>query len=204
EAGMGIGVSILRQLCGPAWNPIEVHLTRGLPQQPPEWERCVQAPTYFGAQNNRLLFSTLWLEHRIQRANAEFRSLLHKHVAQLDAGYGEDLSLKVCSVIRASLLAGEASAHHVAGRLGLSPRTLRRRLSGQQTSFAALVDETRFEVTCYLLEHSTASLTQIADLLGYAHSSALSRAFRRWAGLSPREWRAQRSGFGQRAPSATH
>ena len=204
EAGMGIGVAILRQLCGPAWNPIEVHLTRGLPQQSTEWQRCVQAPVYFGGQDNQLLFSAQWLDHRIQRANAEFRSLLHKRVAQLDAEYGEDLSLQVCSVIRASLLAGDASAHHVASRLGLSPRTLRRRLSEQQTSFAELVDETRFEFTCYLLEHSTASLTQIADLLGYAHSSALSRAFRRWAGLSPREWRAQRARLGQREISATH
>jgi AraC-like DNA-binding protein len=203
EAGMGIGVSILRQLCGPAWNPIEVRLTRGLSQHPSEWQRCVQAPVRFGAENNLLIFSAQWLEHRIERANAEFRRLLHKRVAQLDAEHGEDLSLQVCSVIRASLLAGDASARRVASRLGLSPRTLRRRLSGQQTSFAALVDSTRFEVACYLLEHSTASLTQIADLLGYAHCSALSRAFRRWAGLSSGEWRAQRSKFGQRELSAT-
>ena len=189
EAGMGIGVSMLRQLCGPAWNPIEVRLTRELPWKSTDWQRCVHAPVYFGAQNNLLTFSPQWLEHRIEAANAEFRRLLHQRVERLDAEHGEDLSLQVCSVIRASLLAGDASARHVASRLGLSPRTLHRRLSLEQTSFASLVDRIRFETACYLLEHSTASLEQVADLVGYAYSSGLSRAFRRWAGLSPREWR---------------
>lgn len=139
-----------------------------------------------------LAFSASWLEHRLERANAEFQRLLLELVTKADAGRCKDLSLQVCSAIRETLLAGDGSARQVASRLGMSPRTLRRRLSGQGTSFEALQDRIRFELACHLLEHSTASLTQIADLLGCAHSSALSRAFRRWTGMSPRDWRAQR------------
>lgn len=146
---------------------------------------------HFGAESNVLIFSAGWLNHRLERPNAEFRRLLHERVAELDAEHSEDFSLQVCSVIRASLLTGDASIRQIASHLSLSPRTLRRRLSAQQTSFETLLEKTRFELSCHLLENSTASMTQIADLLGYAHSSALSRAFRRWTGLSPRDWRAR-------------
>jgi len=192
EAGMGIGVSILRQLCGPAWNPTEVQLTRRSPQRASEWQGYARAPVQFRAKSNLLVFSAKWLEHRLDRANAEFQRLLLDFVAEADTGHSEDLSVQVCSVIRETLLAGDGSARQVASRLGMSPRTLRRRLGQQGTSFEALQDRTRFEVACHLLEHSSASVIQIADLLGYAYSSALSRAFRRWTGLSPRDWRTQR------------
>jgi AraC-like DNA-binding protein len=192
EAGMGIGVSILRQLCGPAWRPIEVQLTRRCPQRASEWQGYARAPVQFGAKRNLLVFSAKWLDHRLERANAEFQHILLEYMDGADAGRSYDLSLRVGSVIRETLLIGDGSSRQVATRLGVSPRTLRRHLSGQGTSFAALQDRTRFELACHFLENSTASVTQIADLLGYAHASALSRAFRRWTGLSPRDWRAQR------------
>jgi AraC-like DNA-binding protein len=113
-------------------------------------------------------------------------------VAELDAERSDDLPSTVCSVIRASLLAGDVSIGQIAGRFELSPRTLRRRLDAQKTSFEALLEKTRLEVAFHLLENSTASMTQIADLLGYAHSSTFSRAFRRWANKSPRDWREAR------------
>ena len=189
EAGMGIGVSILRQLCGAAWKPIELRLTRRRPLGASEWQQCAQAPVQFGVKHNLLVFSARDLEHRLDRANADFQHILLQLVAETNANRGEDFARQVSAVIRESLLAGDVSAQQIAIRLCISPRTLRRRLSGQGTNFETLQEQTRFEVARELLEHSTASITHIADLLGYAHSSALSRAFRRWAALSPRNYR---------------
>ncbi len=191
EAGVGVALAILRQLCGPAWTPIEVGLTRGLPARPSRWRKFVHAPVHFGAESNVVWFSAKWLDQRVERAEPELRRILHERVAELDAEYGEDFSLRVSSVIRSSLLAGDVSPAHVASRLAISPRTLRRRLATHDTNFASLLDKTRLEVACHLLTNSAASMTQVADLLGYAHSSAFSRAFRRWAGMSPRDWRAR-------------
>ena len=199
EAGMGIAVSILRQLCGPAWNPLELRLQRTFPRQPSTWQRCVQAPVQFAADRNQLMFSALWLNRRIEHANQELRRLMIDRIAELDAERSDDFALQVCSVIRGSLLAGDASIGHVASRFELSARSLRRRLSAQETSFDALLEKTRAEVAFHLLESSTASMTQIADLLGYAHSSTFSRAFRRWANKSPRDWREARLADSRRA-----
>lgn len=193
EAGVGVALSILRQLCGPAWTPIEVRLARGLPDRPSRWRQFVHAPVYFGAERNLVAFSAKWLDQRIERADPELRRILHDRVAELDAEYGEDFSLRVTSVIRSSLLAGDVSPAHVSSRLAISPRTLRRRLATYGTNFESLLDKARFDVAGHLLTNSAASMTQIAELLGFAHSSAFSRAFRRWAGTSPRAWRAERA-----------
>jgi AraC-like DNA-binding protein len=192
EAGMGIAVSILRQLCGPAWNPLELRLQRTAPHQSSAWQRCIHAPVRFAADRNQLMFSAIWLSHRVEHANQELRRLMMDRVADLDAERSDDFPSQVCSVIRASLVAGDASIAQIASRFELSPRTLRRHLSAQETSFEALLEKTRVEVAFHLLENSTASMTQIADLLGYAHSSTFSRAFRRWVNKSPSDWRAER------------
>lgn len=193
EAGVGVALAILRQLCGPAWTPIEVRLARGLPERPSRWRQHTQAPVYFGAERNVVSFSARWLDQRIERADPELRRILHDRVADLDAEYGEDFSLLVSSVIHSGLLARDVSPAHVASRLSISSRTLRRRLAEYDTNFESLLDRARFDIACHLLANSAASMTQITELLGYAHSSALSRAFRRWAGMSPRDWRAERA-----------
>jgi AraC-like DNA-binding protein len=56
-----------------------------------------------------------------------------------------------------------------------------------------LLDATRFDIAAQLLQNSTASMTQIAATLDYANSSAFTRAFRRWSGRSPTEWRDEHS-----------
>ena len=194
EAAMGIAVSLLHQLCGDKWKPVELRLARKRPLRVSAWQQCVQAPVQFGARNNILVFRTQDLTHRLERNNADFQHILLKLMAEASADRDEDFTRRVCAVIRMGLLAGDVSSQQIAVRLGISPRTLRRRLRGEGTNFETLQEQMRFEVARDLLEHSTATITQIADQLGYAHSSALSRAFRRWTGLSPRNWRSELNG----------
>lgn len=189
EGGTGVGVACLRQLCGPAWNPLEVGVARGSSNQLMKWKRCLGAPVRFGATRNYITFSARWLEQTIEDADPHLRRIMHERVAELEASSGSDYTQKVCTVIRACLLAEEHAAEQIARRLAVSPRTLRRHLAEQQTTLQALLDKTRVEMACHLLEHSQAPMTQIADLLGFAHSSAFSRAFQRWAQMTPRQWR---------------
>ena len=68
-------------------------------------------------------------------------------------------------------------------------RTLNRRLNAFGTRFQALVDEIRFEIARQMLEDSRREVGQIAMTLDYADASAFTRAFRRWSGTTPAEWR---------------
>ncbi len=81
------------------------------------------------------------------------------------------------------------SIESVAERLHMSDRTLKRQLAAEGTSFSTLVDEVRYRHATSLLSRTDYSLEQIADELGYSDVANFSRAFKRWSGRSPSNWR---------------
>jgi AraC-like DNA-binding protein len=84
---------------------------------------------------------------------------------------------------------GQARSDQVAALFSMHSRTLSRRLNDFGTSFQALLDESRFEVARQMLEDSRTEVKQIAMALDYADASAFTRAFRRWSGTTPAQWR---------------
>ncbi|HSP00043.1 MAG TPA: AraC family transcriptional regulator [Thioalkalivibrio sp.] len=77
----------------------------------------------------------------------------------------------------------------VASTLFVSERTLKRRLQAEESSFQHLVDQVRLERAGELLQKTIMNLSQIADALGYADAANFTRAFKRWTGQSPRQYR---------------
>ena len=89
---------------------------------------------------------------------------------------------------------GFANMEDVALRLGLHPRTLRRRLRQEGTSFETIKDEVRHAAARELLMLGALGIADIAFTLDYASVSSFVHAFRRWSGVSPGRWRAERGG----------
>ena len=81
----------------------------------------------------------------------------------------------------------------VATTLFVSERTLKRRLQAEEASFQHLVDQVRLERAGELLQQTAMNLSQIADALGYADAANFTRAFKRWTGQSPSQYRNQDS-----------
>jgi len=79
----------------------------------------------------------------------------------------------------------------VAKRLGLSPRTLQRRIANCDTSFSALVEEVRCKHACRQLQKKQLKIYDIAKSLNYANPGSFTRAFARWMGVSPQDYRKQ-------------
>jgi AraC-like DNA-binding protein len=77
----------------------------------------------------------------------------------------------------------------VAKKLGLGPRTLQRRLKEYGADFKTLVDDTRRRFSLNYLRDRKHTLTEIAYLLGYSEVSAFNRAFKRWTGSTPSDYR---------------
>jgi AraC-like DNA-binding protein len=99
------------------------------------------------------------------------------------------MAAHVRHLLRPQLLTGQAGMEDVAGRLGLHPRTLRRRLQQEDTSFEILKDEVRHGAARELLMLGALGIADIAFTLDYASVSAFTHAFRRWSGMSPGRWR---------------
>jgi AraC-like DNA-binding protein len=100
-----------------------------------------------------------------------------------------DLRHGVERIIARLLCRGEAETEAVAHELGMSVRTLARRLGDLGVTFAQILDEFRHDLALRYLRDPHLSLSQIAFLLGYSELSAFSHAFRRWTRTTPGEWR---------------
>ena len=101
------------------------------------------------------------------------------------------LKVRVENAIATLLPHGQARQNLVAAKLGMSQRTLARRLAAEGSSFAVILADTRSALADRYLANRKLAISQIAWLLGYADISAFTHAFRRWTGLTPRGARAQ-------------
>ena len=106
---------------------------------------------------------------------------------------------RTTAAITAELTGQVPSLALVARRLGLSPRSLQRRLDEAGTSFAEILDTAREERAKVFLRAGDVSIAEVSWLLGFAEQSAFTRAFRRWTGRAPTEWRRERG----KAPSSS-
>ena len=91
--------------------------------------------------------------------------------------------------ISRSLSEGVPAVSDVAGHLGMSARTLQRRLSERGLAYQQLVDSARRRLALSLLRQTDYSLAEIAFMTGFAEQSSFTRAFKRWAGQTPRSYR---------------
>ena len=93
------------------------------------------------------------------------------------------------TIVRSSLPEGYPSVEHVAELLRLPVRTLQRRLNEQGLTYSDLVEDLRYREACRLLKRTDKPVAAIATALGYRDPSHFSRAFRRWSGLRPSQYR---------------
>lgn len=116
-----------------------------------------------------------------------FDTHLDDEVSKLD----DDTSFerRVRQKISRTLSQGIPTLSEIATQFGMSGRTLQRRLSDRGYSFQAVVDESRRELAKRLLRETSYPIAEIAFLTGFSEQSAFNRAFKRWAGQTPRSFR---------------
>ena len=88
------------------------------------------------------------------------------------------------------LPSGRTQMHQVARELGVGTRTLQRRLSEEQTSWLEVLNRTRERLARHYLRSSDMTPVEVSFLLGFEDPNSLFRAFKRWTGTTPEEWRA--------------
>jgi AraC-like DNA-binding protein len=145
----------------------------------------------FKADRNALVFRNSDLDRPFVTHNVE---LLAAIGAQLESELQErkaspDVGEQVKQTLKRSLAGKRPTLQHTARELGLSVRTLQRRLTAAGITFPQVVEDARRELAHHYLKHSTAELNETAFLLGYEDANSFFRAFHVWEGTSPGEWR---------------
>lgn len=146
-------------------------------------------PVHFGAPQDAVDLDAAALAVPMRAPDPRLKALVESHAAHLLAALPEDEDL-VASVrheIARRLSHGPPSLERVARQLGLSERSLQRRLSASNTSFRAILDEVRRELAERWLKGGM-SPGEVAFLLGYSEVSAFYHAFQGWTGLAPVAW----------------
>jgi AraC-like DNA-binding protein len=192
DGAVALLFNIMRSLCGVEWQPTGVRIAHRKPGDVAPFRRFFGTTPNFDAEEYALIFRADWLSRPLPETDPQLRRLLQQQVDALEARHGRDFPEQVRSVLRTSIITGQASAEQVAAIFSMHTRTLNRRLHGAGTGFRELVDEARFEIARQMLETSVMEMTQIATMLGYTDASAFTRAFRRWSGTTPTRWRAMR------------
>jgi AraC-like DNA-binding protein len=196
DGALAVQFNIMRELCGPDWKATEVLFAHRKPKDVGPFRRFFRAPLRFDAEQDALVFPAHWLERPVAGAYPELRRLLQRQVDALEASHRDDFPEQVRRVLRTALLTNHGGADNVASLFSIHSRTMHRRLAAYGIGFRDLVDEGRYGISTQMLEDPQIEVTQIAAALGYADASAFTRAFRRWSGATPTQWRATRAGAG--------
>lgn len=185
---LAVGCNLLAELTEGAVGPAEILLSRAAPGDPAPYQRLGRCPVRFGQSQTGLLLTGTSLALPLPEADAQLHEQARARLASALEGSRETAS-QVRHVLRPLLLMGQGRMTDVAQRLGLHPRTLRRRLQAEGTQFETIKDEVRFAAARELLMLGALGIADIAFTLDYASVSAFVHAFRRWSGMSPGRWR---------------
>ena len=132
-------------------------------------------------------------ERRLGSADARLHDVILKHAEKMLAELprARQLTERVRSAIVDELAGGDPSVAHIAPRLRMSPRTLERKLEREGTTFSALLEELRKRLALRYVGSENLELAEIAFLLGFSQTTGFHRAFKRWTGATPLNYRAQ-------------
>ena len=181
---------VVRELTGKSINPLKVEFEHASPEYAGTLQSYYGCRIYHNRRVNRLGYPKYILDLPVATADASLLKALEFFLAdRLKWRKEEDLIGKVEHLIAISLSEGAPSMVSVADTLGMSKRTLQRRLSEAGVVFADLVDKTRRVIGTDYVKYSDYNLTDVALILGYSELSAFSRAFRRWTGRNPQQVR---------------
>ncbi|WP_306565103.1 AraC family transcriptional regulator [Aquabacterium sp.] len=199
EAVLATVVRLAGWLTGTAFRPVRVQFSQAQLAPAHDYHRVFGCPVEFEQALSGLLVDNAVLDQPLPQADAQLAQMHERYTAARLAALAID-SVSAPDVrqwLRLQMGPQVPRRAQAAQALGVSERTLARRLAAQGQTFESLLDEVRRELALQAVADPQRSLAEIAQSLGFAEASTFYRAFCRWTGLPPVRWRRQ----GQQAAS---
>ena len=193
ELQAGVHVSLHRDIMGQSFCPSELHFTFGRPRGAKKDDAIFDCPVRYGQPENKLVFDAGWLNGTPNLGNevtfSEVSALCDRLLRELELNTG--LAGRVRQIFLACM-SQPTSFDLIARRLKMSPRTLRRKLEQEGTSFRELIDALRAHAAIKYVRDTDLTIEDIAFALGFSDAAAFRHAFRRWTKSAPHEYRRAR------------
>lgn len=187
-------VRVFQMIYRPDFAPLSVKLTRPrIEGYEDAYTRSFRVPVSFDAPYCEICIDPSVVDLPLLGGNREIASehdkILQSYIAALDM---EDIVNRVKKIILRNLASENCTKQHVAAELAMSPSSLQQKLATRDTNFQELLNQVRKSLALDYMEQSRISITEMGFLLGFNDTSSFTRAFRRWTGKSPREYRRER------------
>ena len=192
ESVTSASVARIRFWAGPEWAPREIWFTHDAPPYESEYRRVFRCDVRFRAPHDALVIDASLLD----RTNLADRSMAELVERRAEAALLElEASRSVASQVREQVLGllgdGSVGAESISRRLHVSRATLTRKLAQEGTTLSAVLDDARRDLAVEYLRQGSLSLEEIARRLAFSDARAFRRAFQRWTGTTPAEYRAR-------------
>jgi AraC-like DNA-binding protein len=190
DAGLTGFLHMCRITAGDKINPARVTLSRNKPECAKKIEAFFRCPVQYDADCYSLCFSKQLVDAPLVNANHELARINDQAVIDYLARFDRDsITMQVRSSIIERLHDGTPNQETIADSLHVSLRSLQRKLNKEETNYKTLLESTRQELALHYIRETHRTLGEITYLLGFSEPSNFTRAFKRWTGKTPAEYR---------------
>lgn len=192
EATLSASVVVIQALSNTSILPLQVSFVHHAPKKCSDYEATFRCPIQFNQSHNFLAYKTADLDRPTIKADASINNFLLERVKEATDGMelsSNQLVTDIENIIQDALASGIPSVSYVSNLIGMSNRTLTRRLAENGVTFRDLIQKKQLEISKFLLAKPTISIAEIAFETGFSEQSAFNRAFKRWMGKTPLTYR---------------
>jgi AraC-like DNA-binding protein len=195
DSTSAILVSMCRVNYGKELNPVSVSFKHSVTDCSGEYFSFFRCPVEFDAEENQIVFTNEAVRKHLTSSNPQLAHIndqvMINYLAKMDK---DDIIQQVKVAIIDQLPSGNVTDDSISEAVYTSKRTLQRKLNEQGTTFKTILTEVRKDLACKYIYDRKLTLTEISFMLGFSEMSSFSRAFKRWTGESPKEFRKLGSG----------
>ena len=195
-AMLASNIHLGRSLIGDDYTPLRVQLTMSEPESAELYRDFFQCPVHFEQDSNCLQFA-IELKHKpLPHASVELLKLMQQRAQKIIDAITPPSSVagQVAALLSSTLVGQEPDKGLIAEQLHMSQRTLQRKLAQENTTYQDILNDIRQGLALDYLQQPELSITDIAYLLGFTEPSAFFRAFKKWQGMTPGQYREQQQG----------
>lgn len=189
ELSVSAESNIVRDLTAGQVTPSEILLCHKPPDDLRPYRAILKTPVRFNEHQCCLIIPGSAIDHPLPQADPVRRDQTLREIAAMLGATTASPSARLRHIIRPQLFREDPSMDGAAQTLGLTPRTLRRHLAEEGTTFHGIRDEVRFKAARELLDLTDLSIGEISTALAFASPSAFAQTFRRWSGMTALAWR---------------